>query len=159
MYRLFVLLFLLNFPTAALALEKADALTCVNRGIAAFLAGGPIDHLVDIAKMKDRESITAPDAKVAALLNERAAENKDYYRRVSAIVQGVPQAKSDGYFLVAGRVKGQERETKDSPWTAFDYNYIIWMRPTDEGCLIGVLAIEEVFRLAVWLKQELAKSS
>ncbi len=155
MYRLIVLLLMFLDPSVAHGLEKTTALACVNRGITAFMAGGPIDHLVDIPFLMDREDIKASTAEVADLLNARARENQHYYRNPEVVVVGSPQAKRDGYHLVAGRVRGEARDTLDAPWKPFQYDYILWVRETEHGCQIGVLAIEEVFRLASWVKQNL----
>ncbi len=151
-----LLVLILCYPLSVHALTKAEALQCVNQGINTFLKGGPITHLVDTDYMIARENISASAARVDELLNERARSNKGYYQNVSANVVGVPQAKSNGFFLVAGTVKGEETESLDTVvWKPFKYQYVLWVKKEGDRCRIGVLAIEEVFRLASWVKTNL----
>ena len=141
----------------AVALTKAEAQECVNQGINTFLAGQSLSNMVDAAYMIEREKISVTKERLAELVNKRARDNLGYYRKVSANVVGQPQAKKGNFFLVAGRVTGEETEKLDPViWKDFNYNYILWIRKDeDEHCLIGVFAIEEVFRLATWVKANL----
>jgi len=143
----------------AVALTKAEAQECVNQGINTFLAGQSLSNMVDAAYMIEREKISVTKERLAELVNKRARENFGYYRKVSANVVGQPQAKRRNFFLVAGKVTGEETERLDpNPiiWKKFNYSYILWIRKDKGGhCLIGVFAIEEVFRLATWVKANL----
>ena len=71
---------------------------------------------------------------------------------VQVNVVGIPQAKSDGFFLIAGNIWGQEKN-KSEQWTKFRHHYIVWARKDGNQCRIGRLAIEEIFRLGLWVRQ------
>jgi hypothetical protein len=140
----------------AMALTKAEAMTCVNRGIDAFLGGTRISHMIDVPYMIDREHINATEKKLRSLLDQRARENLGYYRNVTATVVGQPQPKKNDFFLVAGAIKGEETQKLDPvEWKTFSYHYVLWIRKERNHCLIGVLTIEEIFRLAGWVKNNL----
>lgn len=147
---------LLILPIGAQALTKAEAMVCVAQGIDAFLSGKKISHLVDVPYMIQRENLNASEARVKQLLDQASRENVGYYRNVTANVVGVPDAKRGGFYLVAGTVKGEETKELDPViWKKFSYQYILWARKEGDNCRIGVIAIEEVFRLAGWVKMKL----
>ncbi len=151
----FLALFFLTLPTASVALTKQEAQACVDHGVERFFSGKPIDVMIDIPYMIEREQLTASQNDVAALLNQRAEANLGWYRNIIATVVGKPQQKSDGFFLISGYVRGDEKDGNTGRWKQFDYNYIIWARLDDRSCRIGRLAIEEWFRLGSWVRQNI----
>ncbi len=153
---LLLIAFIASIATPSIALTKSEALACVTKGVNAFLGGKQISHLVDVPYMITRENINANEARVKQLLDQASKENVGYYQNVTAKVVGQPQAKKGGFFLVAGIVTGEETKSlEDVAWQKFSYQYIIWVRKEDTTCRIGVIAIEEVFRLASWVKSKL----
>ncbi len=152
LYR-FLVIFFLMLPTPSAALTKQEAQTCVNHGIERFFSGEPIDVMIDIPYMIEREKLTASQEHVAALLNQRAMANLGWYRNITATVVGKPQRKSDGFSLISGYVRGDKKDDDTGRWQTFNYNYIIWARLEGGQCRIGRLAVEEWFRLGSWVKQ------
>ncbi len=140
-------------PQPSTAFTKAEALACVNKGVGLFLAGGDVASIIDIDFMIDREKLTADPTTIAGAINAKARENRNQYQNVSAIVTGTgfKLDKSGQFYKVNGTVKAEIKNI-DGKWEEHPYTYTIWMRK-DQPCLIGVLSIEEIFRLGSWVKE------
>lgn len=151
MFLMVVLIFL--YGGLAHAYSKTEAQACVNAGMTVFLRGGQVSDMIDIEFMRARERIAVSEERVRELLNQRARENLGWYRNVTITVVGKPQPKKHDYYLVSGYVQGEEKHDNGVTWLPFKYSYQLWARPGGKSCLIGVLAIEELFRLGGWVKQ------
>jgi len=139
-------------PLPAFAINKEEAMACVQAGVVRFMSGQSISGMVDIPYMISNSRIPATESRVRQLLDQKAFENSNWYKDVQVNVVGIPQAKSDGFFLIAGNIWGQEKN-KSEQWTKFRHHYIVWARKDGNQCRIGRLAIAEIFRLGLWVRQ------
>lgn len=136
---------------AASALSKVEADRCVSKAVGTFMAGEDVSRYVDIEFLKQREYISADTNTIRKLLKERSLKNKDRFEVTYLKITGQPRDTSNypGWYRMDGRVKGYDNEDKKK----IDYRFGVWM--FEAGCRIGVLEVEEVFRLGVWVKNNL----
>lgn len=142
-------------------LSKQQANVCVKQGLTAFFAGKRISGFIDIPFMKEREKIKASNGRIATLLNKRAAENRGWYQLKSKYpvtsTKPTTTKAASGYTIAYGQIKGLEfiadqNGKKTNKAKKVSYKFTVWIKIEEGRCKFGVIAIEEVFRLGGWVK-------